>query len=234
MPTTVVFQNNHIGQIDNVAGKVVISNQTITVGGGAVHVSPLVVGDGIHGKRHVNLEGEVDGVSFRGPGQLQILQGLKAGVDVLADQNLLDHVTIELKDSSLSIGLQGAVQLNLPMMITVTAPAISSIKLAGSGTVVYENCQVPALRCTVSGSGEVMLDGRAERIRARVSGSGKIDATRFITQDADLTVSGSGKLLAHASDTAEVVVSGSGKAVIHGMPAHKRAETSGSGKVKWA
>ena len=87
------------------------------------------------------------------------------------------------------------------------------------------------LETEISGSGSIYLSGFAEQHRARISGSGKIDALDMRARNAAVSITGSGDCLLTALDRLYAKISGSGNALYKGHP-QIRKTISGSGKVR--
>jgi len=118
--------------------------------------------------------------------------------------------------------------------ITIVLPEVSGIRIKGTGKVTYHGFTLEELNIDISGSGEVDLEGRAERLDAEISGSGEVAAYRLAVKTARLQVSGSGGIRATVTQSLRARVSGSGKIKISGNPVERDTDVSGSGKIKFA
>jgi Putative auto-transporter adhesin, head GIN domain len=120
--------------------------------------------------------------------------------------------------------------------ITITAPKISSVSLAGSGnfngdklsgdTVVLDlagsgnltvaDVQSPAVEGNLAGSGDVKLAGKATKVDWSVAGAGDIDAVGLLSETAEVSIAGSGNVRLSASKTVDASIAGSGNVDVSG------------------
>lgn len=106
-----------------------------------------------------------------------------------------------------------------------------TLELRGSGSLTGSLHDMKTLQHTQSGSGSANLNGKAESVELKLSGSGSLEATKLIASSLNAKVSGSGSIKAFAKDSAEVATSGSGSAHIYGAPEKQRSKSTGSGKA---
>ena len=137
-----------------------------------------------------------------------------------------------------------------PVTITITAPKINALSLAGSGdlkadslwgdTVVIHlagsgnvdvaDIAAPFVKGTVAGSGDIKVAGKVAKSEWSVAGSGDVDATAIISEDVKASVAGSGNIRANATKTVDASIAGSGDVAIAGG-AKCTKSVVGSGKV---
>lgn len=117
------------------------------------------------------------------------------------------------------------------LRITVTAPAVRSFGLSGSGDLVIRGYDQPSLAIAINGSGEVEATGRTESVDLDISGSGEADLAGLETRDADIDISGSGEAKVGPTGAARITISGSGEVDLTRRPATLAQSLSGSGEV---
>ncbi|HEV7227125.1 GIN domain-containing protein [Brevundimonas sp.] len=115
--------------------------------------------------------------------------------------------------------------------VTITAPNVSTFELNGSQELSLRAIDVPTLRIAISGSGEVVAEGRAQTLDLDVSGSGEADLTALTVVDADVDVSGSGEVDVGPTGRATIDISGSGDVDLTRRPTSVQSNVSGSGDV---
>ena len=106
-----------------------------------------------------------------------------------------------------------------------------SLELAGSGDLSFAG-DVPRVDLVVSGSGNARLSGVAPSVGMALSGSGDVGARGLDATTADVSLSGSGNVVATVSGSARVTLSGSGDVDLFGSAALDRVDISGSGTVR--
>jgi hypothetical protein len=184
-------------------------------------------------------------------GDVEVTKDSVFHVEVSCEENIIDDLETEVEDGVLKIYFTRSV-VNTDLRVRVSAPgfdafevsgsgdivvkkAISGTKLSvnvdGSGSVDVQDASFDEAKVTISGSGDVILDGMAEHLDVSVSGSGDLDALDFPVKTARVNVSGSGKVLLDVSNFLEAIVSGSGDIEYRGNPTVDK-QVSGSGSVR--
>jgi hypothetical protein len=106
----------------------------------------------------------------------------------------------------------------------------SRFDLSGSGTI-HGTVDTYTAAILVEGSGEIRLDGDAHSANMDLTGSGIIWASEFTTDNADVEVTGSGKIYVYATDLLEARVTGSGIIYYYGDPLNVNKQVTGSGSI---
>ena len=125
-----------------------------------------------------------------------------------------------------------------PISIRITAQNLSAIVVRGSAqvtaaglrgreilittdgaarvTATIPSSEAVLLRST--GSGEITVSGRTQRLRATTNGAGAIDASALAARDLDVQVVGTGNSSFAASATATILAQGAAGATVTGRP----------------
>ncbi len=112
----------------------------------------------------------------------------------------------------------------------INTPSLT-VSVSGSGKVNGDNIICQDFRGTVSGSGNLKVNGSATNVRISTSGSGKVDVSEMPATTAECRISGSGTNIVNVSESLNASVSGSGKVNYIGSP-EVNSSVSGSGKVR--
>lgn len=172
-------------------------------------------------------------------------------LEVRAQNNLLAYIKTTVEGGRLIIDTEGCIQPTSPIEIFIKANELTEIELSGSGEIYSKNtlhADKMALSCSGSGSidvrvkteevtiansasGLIKTDGKVSRSVISLSGSGEIDASSMKSEDADIVLSGSGTIKAHASQKIALNHSGSGTIQYSGNPAEKSENSTGSGSI---
>ena len=191
-------------------------------------------------------------VDVSGGGSMEIIQDGTEALTVETDDNVMQHITSEVRGGTLYLGLDSSQGSFLPSKLhfslhvknltgittsgawDVTSASIQAgtlnIDISGSGKVIINALTADKLDTTVSGSGELDLTGEAKQQSIDISGSGKYLAGDLNTQDSTVRISGSGNVTVWASETLAAHVSGSGDVSYYGSP-QVSFEQSGSGNI---
>jgi hypothetical protein len=97
--------------------------------------------------------------------------------------------------------------------IRVRTPSLERIIISGSPHITLTGFNGPSLEITSSGSGELELSGRTDRLELKLSGSAKIDASRLEARDVRVVASGSSDIVFCATRDVDVTSSGSGDVI---------------------
>lgn len=134
--------------------------------------------------------------------------------------------------------------------VTITAPALSSaslagsgdftadrmtgddveVKIAGSGSLKVANVEAKKLETKIAGSGDAVISGKVERADFSVLGSGSVDAQSLTAVDADISIAGSGDVRLNATGKVKAKVAGSGDVNVTGG-ATCDSKSMGSGSI---
>lgn len=197
-------------------------------------------------------EKDFDGIDASISGKVVVLQGTEFKVKVQVEENLLPYLKTEVKSGDLHIYFSHNVRDVDNLVVTVTMPELTSIRLdgsgeleandvfasqllnvdvSGSGSVEMGNIKYGKVSLDLSGSGNINLGGEAVELDASISGSGHLDARSCPVATADIHLSGSGSAKVDVSDKLIAHISGSGEILYEGNPVVD-ADISGSGRVK--
>lgn len=105
------------------------------------------------------------------------------------------------------------------------------IGVSGAGDLKGGNLICKEIKCRVSGSGDIELNGKADQANYAVSGSGDIKAFDFEVRQLKCAVSGSGDIKAFATETLDASASGSGDIKYKGNP-EANTRVSGSSDIE--
>jgi hypothetical protein len=106
-----------------------------------------------------------------------------------------------------------------------------TVQIRGAGNLIAEELVCKELETNISGAGDIMLKGKADKAGFRVSGAGDIKAYDFIVKNLECRVSGSGDAKIMATETLDATVSGAGDIRYKGN-ARANTRVSGFGNIK--
>ncbi len=109
--------------------------------------------------------------------------------------------------------------------------AFLKANLAGSGKIKANNIQVRNASCSLSSSGEMIIEGSTKEISYSIAGSGKIKAFDCKADKVNSSINGSGKIELYAAKQLSASVMGSGNISYKGNPSINKS-TSGSGSIR--
>jgi Putative auto-transporter adhesin, head GIN domain len=193
-----------------------------------------------------------NGLEINIPGNVEVRTDSVFSIEVTCEENIIQYLETDVDDGILKIDFDRNVYGVNGLKIRVSAPnwktfdvngsanvgvkdAINGIRLdvdvSGSGNIYFFDAVFEKSKISVSGSGNVELDGSGTDLDCTVSGSGDVDALDFPVKTAKVSVSGSGNVQVDVSDTLDASVSGSGDVEYQGNP-EVHSNISGSGRVR--
>lgn len=141
----------------------------------------------------------------------------------------IDFVTTNsFKSDKLDINISGASDVKINHSAQIDQ---FYIRISGAGDLIAENLVCEELESNISGAGDIMIKGKADKAKFTVSGAGDINAYDFIVKELECRVSGSGDAKIMATETLDASVSGTGDIHYKGN-ARANTKVSGFGDIK--
>ena len=94
-----------------------------------------------------------------------------------------------------------------------------------------EGVHAASLDVRVPGVGVLVARGTADRLDAGLAGSGDVQLQDLVAGKVRATVSGSGRLQVHASESLDAIVSGTGAIFYSGDPGSVNRDVTGTGAI---
>lgn len=191
-------------------------------------------------------------LSALGPDNVVFTTGDKFSVVASGDAEAIAQLRYVIKDGTLKVGrIDSKGWKDHVATITVTAPALSGLSLAGSGDVTADKLsggevavrlagsgdmkvtqiEADALKGSLAGSGNIDLAGKARTVTYSIAGSGDLNGAGLSATDAKVSVAGSGNANLNATGTVKANIAGSGDVTVSGG-GKCDSSTVGSGKVR--
>lgn len=191
------------------------------------------------------------GVDLRCSANVFITQGDVQEIKVEAEDNILSHITTEVKNNELIIDCKEYVRTRRPVNVYVTVKDLCLVELSGSGTLVTRSSfscdhmnirlagsgdikamlSAKSVKATLSGSGNLELSGSASESDIRISGSGNVNAESMKCFESAISISGSGVGRVDVDNDLVVNITGSGNVYYLNEPGHIRSRITGSGEI---
>jgi hypothetical protein len=165
----------------------------------------------------IDLDADVQYTQAPGAPKLTVTGPKGAVEDVIVDDGRIRYAKGRDHDAQLTI--------------VVSAPAVTSFTLEGSGAMAIAGYKQDKLTLAVEGDASIKASGEAKTVELKVEGSGDADLSALKTQSAKIDVEGSGNATLAPTDAAEVDIAGSGDVTLLTNPAKLQTHISGSGEV---
>ncbi|MCK0145002.1 DUF2807 domain-containing protein [Arenibacter sp. F26102] len=199
---------------------------------------------------------DYDHIAISGSFDIELVEGSEGKITLVGEENILDHITTEVRNNKLVIKVEEGYNLNPSFWkkdVTITIPVehINSLTLSGSGNIVGKKTiktdyfetsmsgsgditlrlDATTVKASMSGSGDMALSGITTNFEVFISGSGDINAYDLIADNVVASVSGSANIEVTANKKIEAKVSGSGDIDYRGNPEKINSKVSGSGDI---
>jgi hypothetical protein len=102
--------------------------------------------------------------------------------------------------------------------------------VSGSGRLAIGDIQTDMLTLGLLGAGNITVGGKAKQLRATIQGSGGLEGSRLVAEDAQINADTAGDIVVSVRRAATVNASGAGDTRIIGKPACT-TKGLGSGRV---
>ncbi len=192
------------------------------------------------------------GIDLQCSANVYFMQGDEQSVKVEAEDNIVSHITTEVKNDELIVSTDGKdFSTHKEINVYVTVKELCLLELTGSGNMIgksHVNCdnmtmhiagsgdlkadvRSLTMKIKLSGSGNLDVSGTATSTDIRIAGSGNVDAKGLQTMNSSVSISGSGQSTINASEQLTVSITGSGDVHYIGDPIKLKTNITGSGSV---
>ncbi len=168
-------------------------------------------------------------IALAGSGSVEFTQGKDWKVEAIGPENIIDRLDIKVENNTLSIALKDRPLSDNAKFrvfgdgtyhVTVQAPALEAVAIAGSGEFECEKAlKTDRLDLAVAGSGDMDFPNvHANEINASIAGSGEIDFSAKSVKQTNLSIAGSGDIEAEFQNCGAVKadIAGSGEMRLSG------------------
>lgn len=170
-------------------------------------------------------------IELAGANNVAVHVGRRQPVDVQADDNLIELVTTEVDSGTLVIAARRSFNAETFMKVDVTVPELEAATLRGTGVISIDGVEGPQFHARLLGTGLVTVRGAVDRLSATVAGDGDAQLQDLVARDVAATVSGTGRLQVHATDSLDASVPGTGAIFYTGNPSDVRQNVTETGAI---
>jgi hypothetical protein len=175
--------------------------------------------------------GAFTALSVSGSARLEVTQGPAQQVKVTADDNLLPLLRTEIVDGTLRFRPTESIRPDTPIVLSiVTVAPLRALTVSGAVDGAVTRTGAGALAIKASGAVDLTLRGAADALNVELSGAGAVDAAALSVAQAQVAVSGAGRVTLDVRDALKATVSGAGVVRYSGRPKVTQS-VSGVGKV---
>jgi hypothetical protein len=169
-----------------------------------------VKGTGESLDKSYNLTG-FQGIEVSGGFDVILTQGSTEGVTLTAQENLFDHIIVEVQQGTLKIYTENDIMATRPLKARITFNSIDHLRVSGGGDVTCTTpVEVPGLDIVLSGGGDISAVIHTGELECHISGGGNATLDGNI-KGYNLDLSGGGDITsAIKAETISCQISGGG------------------------
>ena len=172
-------------------------------------------------------------VHIHGSANVEASVGPNQGLEIMWDDNLLEHVRTQVEDGKLKISLdEGSFSSKHTLVVKLTAASLDTVALHGSGDARVTGVAGKHFEAAIHGSGSVVGSGAAESVSVSINGSGDVDLREIKARSAQVEINGSGDVHVFASEAVDAEIRGSGDVRYYGDPKDVQTNVAGSGDIR--
>ena len=178
---------------------------------------------------------DFDQIEVTGVYDLDVQVGVdRYSVRISGRASNVELATVRLANRTLYLGQRraGAFKNKKSVDAEITLPHLNAIVVSGVVDGEIEGIDSEALRISVSGVGDLELEGKCGTLNADLSGVGDLDAKSLNCNHAKVRVSGVGDARVWASESLDAHVSGIGDLTCYGSPKKVRKNRSFFSSIK--
>lgn len=211
-------------------------------------------GSGVLATRSIEIGPGVEQVQIGSAFETTILIGTgRPSGSVTIDDNLVDHLVVEVDEESLRVELDGGVR-GATLRLEVTLPALThlgaggasqvevagmlqgdaTVEVSGASTAQIGSVDVGSLGLDVSGASRLIASGAAGEVTADVSGASEIDLSGVEAVEVTVEASGASTVHVTVEDVLDAVASGASTVTYRGEPDRVLVDSSGASSVERA
>jgi len=173
------------------------------------------------------------GFSLGVPANVYLSKG-KQNVEIKGQKNIIANIETDVRKGYWKIEFDRNVRKMKDLEIYISLPSFDRLAIAGSGSIVGEDTfnNLSDLKVSISGSGDIELEGAVEDLEVSIAGSGDVNLKDLKADNCDISIAGSGDCEIHVSEDLKVSIAGSGDVKYKGNPNKVKSSIAGSGDVR--
>lgn len=193
-------------------------------------------------------------IKVEGSMNVYLAQGPEKNAVIEAEDNIAPLVELIDDGGRLKVRFRRDVNINTRKGVNVylTTPELDDIALAGAGDMklmdkfnskedmkislsgsgnLKGTINAPAVKASIAGSGNMYLEGETRTVNISIAGSGDYVGDGLLSEEAKISIAGSGNANVHASMKLDAKIAGSGDVKYKGNPSIS-SSVAGSGSVR--
>jgi hypothetical protein len=153
-------------------------------------------------------------------------------LSVTCDENLLDKITTTVTNGQLRIRTKERVRPTHGIKITLSSQALTGGKFRGAVDFKATKVSAPSFFIESDGASDVVLDGTADTVSARLRGAGDFNAQALQAKSVEISLLGAADAKVYATESLTASIKGAGDIRYSGNPQSIKKSIAGAGSVR--
>lgn len=215
------------------------NNSSVIIGNGITMINGKVIGGMIEGNGNIVTKEvpikdiEIERLYYDIGGEITInihpdFKG-KESLTIQTDENIMEAINVSC-DNILELSCKKSTSPSRPVKVVLDTSSINYIVATNTGDI--EGTFTGAkLKVLLSGTGNLSLAGETDNLEVKASGTGQLFLKNLVSQNLELSLSGTSSGNCHASKSADIAISGVSNIELYGNPAKYSQHISGVGRI---
>ena len=153
-------------------------------------------------------------------------------VEVVADDNLLEHIKTETDGDTLIVSTKDSISPKTKINVKISMPELVDLDNSGASNAVVTNVKTDSLKLEASGASKIKIDGEVKYLEADANGASGIDAENLKTENAKVDSSGASSITVSPTNELDAEASGASGVIYTGEPQNIKQNASGASSIK--
>lgn len=167
---------------------------------------------------------DFDEIAIGGVYEVEVNVGSSYGISLTGDAKKMEQVKVYEDDGTLHLNMRKQKRKTKikntgnGIVAVITLPELNAFNISGVASADVDGVNSAEFGLSVAGVAEVNIEGRCEKLDARVSGVGELNAKSLKCKEAEAVLTGVGEISVFASDSVNVSATGVGEVNVYGKP----------------
>jgi hypothetical protein len=172
-------------------------------------------------------------IELNGAFLVNIVSGSKKQqFEIIGEDNIIPHIISKVRSNELKIYADKNICPTTELVINIAVVNIKKLEAVGADDVNVSGINNENFEIELTGSGDIVLEGKTDSLDVKISGAGDIKAQNLKARKAVVEVSGAGDLSVYASDMLKVEINGAADVSYYGNPAKVIQKINGAGELE--
>ena len=148
------------------------------------------------------------------------------------DENILSHVTTQVKDQILTIQAKRSICPKLNLVVQISTEQLDRLVADGSNEIAISKMNNKIFSAVLGGTSNLEVSGVAGKLFLKIDGTGAVRAENLHTEESKVVIDGAGEAVVHASRKLIGEIDGVGDIRYYGNPSEVTKIIDGVGEIE--